>query len=145
MALRVRPAAWGGERLVEGRGAGERARRRRRGGSAPARRPAACAASSYKHLRTEKGVSSVGVGVGGRRRARFKGLLGTTCSDRARLPASHRLPTAAPCTGQLCGRRVSGSRGAAAAQPAQTQQRRHAGQLREAVRPQSHGPGAFLR
>ena len=141
----MRPAAWGGERLVEGRGAREPARRSRLGGSAPASRPAACAASSCTHLRTEEGVSSVGVGVGGRHRARFRGLLGTACSDRARLPASHRLPTAAPCTGQLRGRRVSGSRGAAAAQSAQTQQRRHAGQLREAVRPQSHGPGGLLR
>lgn len=145
MALRVRPAAWGGERLVEGRGEGDPARRSWRGGSAPDSRPAACAASSYTHLKTEEGVWWVGVGVGGRCRARFKGLLGTACSDRARLPASHRLPTAAPCTGQLRGWRVSGSRGAAAAQPAPTQQRHHAGKRREAVRPQSHGPGGLLR
>jgi hypothetical protein len=65
VALRVRPAAWGGERLVEGRGTGEPARRSRREGSAPASRPAACAASSYTHLKAEEGVSSVEWGLEG--------------------------------------------------------------------------------
>ena len=94
MALPVRPVVWGGERLVEGRGAGDPARRTRESAPPAARLPAP--RTPVHPWGQKKGSRQWKWGVGGRCRARFVGLLET--EYRARLPASHRLPTAAPCT-----------------------------------------------
>lgn len=144
MAQPVRPVVRVGVRGAPGggpRGGRPGAEKRR---ERAASRPVVCAANSYAHLSpgdpSEEGLAS----EDGDLRERFVGLLRTRCSDRAQLPASHRLPTAAPRASQLRGWRLPGSGGAAAAQPAPTQRRRHAGHSRAAIPPQPHRAGGLL-